>query len=231
QSKRDFAGADEYLCRASLADPSDGEIMAQYAKLQWEVNGDRAAASNYFKMAADVSPKDCNVLAAYANFLWNADESDEEEEQEDKEGLSIAEVVDRSTGIVKDEESRPSSPPLHLAMGLGIINHACIDGVDNKVDCLKLSSDETTDAVEEYYKRMIDENPYDPLFLGDYARFLHTSKGDLRGAEEYYSRAILEDPSDGQMLCLYAEILLQLYRDTNRAGLCFERAVQAAPND
>ncbi|GLT41465.1 hypothetical protein SLA2020_155270 [Shorea laevis] len=86
-------------------------------------------------------------------------------------------------------------------------------------------------GVEEYYKRMVEENPGDPLFLRNYAQFLYETKQDLHGAEEYYSRAILADPKDGQILSRHAKLLWQLHHDEERASSYFERAVQASPQD
>ncbi|KAJ7977175.1 Tetratricopeptide repeat (TPR)-like superfamily protein [Quillaja saponaria] len=86
-------------------------------------------------------------------------------------------------------------------------------------------------GVEEYYRRMVDENPGNPLFLRNYAEFLSQSKQDLRGAEEYYSRAILADPRDGEILSLYAKLVWELHNDQDRASSYFERAVQASPED
>lgn len=69
------------------------------------------------------------------------------------------------------EETRPPSPPLHLAMGLGI-NDA---GFGNGVDYIGSYSDDSTN-VEEYHRRMVEENPRNASFLRDYALFLHQVK-------------------------------------------------------
>lgn len=86
-------------------------------------------------------------------------------------------------------------------------------------------------GVEEYYKRMLEENPSNPLFLRNYAQFLYQSKHDLQAAEEYLCRAILADPRDGEILSQYAKLVWELHRDQDRASSYFERAVQAAPED
>ncbi|MBA0549292.1 hypothetical protein Golob_020329 [Gossypium lobatum] len=78
---------------------------------------------------------------------------------------------------------------------------------------------------------MVEENPGNPLFLGNYAQFLYQSKRDLQGAEEYYSRAILVDPKDGETLSQYAKLVWELHRDEERASSYFERAVQVSPQD
>ncbi|KAK6161121.1 hypothetical protein DH2020_004502 [Rehmannia glutinosa] len=226
ESTRDFSGAEEYYYRATLADPKDGEILSQYAKLVWEIHGDQAKASNCFERAVRAAPGNSNVLAAYASFLWRIDESEEEESWFNTQAVENSVMVDLTATDFK-EEKRPSSPPLHLAMGLGI-DVAGFGGHNNSVDYNNTHSDESTN-VEEYYRKMVEENPRDPLSLRNYALFLH-QKGDLNGAEEYYSRAILEDPNDGQMLSLYASILWQL-RDKDRAVAYFERAILAAPGD
>ncbi|XVF72079.1 hypothetical protein PTKIN_Ptkin12aG0092700 [Pterospermum kingtungense] len=85
--------------------------------------------------------------------------------------------------------------------------------------------------VEESYKRMLEENPDNPLFLANYAQFMYQSKRDLVGAEEYYSRAILADPNDGETLSQYAKLVWELHHDEERALSYFERAVQASPQD
>ncbi|CAA0817473.1 Tetratricopeptide repeat (TPR)-like superfamily protein [Striga hermonthica] len=212
ESRRDFSGAEGYYYRAMLVDPKDGEMLSQYAKLVWEIHGDQAKASHYFKRAVQAAPENSNVLAAYASFMWNIDdESDEEERWPSNQ-------VDEYSKEVK----RPSSPPLHLAVGLGL------DG--QNIDCIDTCSDESSN-VEEYYKRMTEENPHNLSSLRGYAIFLHQSRGNLSGAEEYCSRAIIEDPNDGQMLCLYANILWQLHGDKDRAMAHFERAVLASPGD
>uniref|UniRef100_M0ZMK8 O-linked n-acetylglucosamine transferase, ogt n=1 Tax=Solanum tuberosum TaxID=4113 RepID=M0ZMK8_SOLTU len=84
--------------------------------------------------------------------------------------------------------------------------------------------------VEEYYKRVLKEDPSNPLFLRNYAQLLQ-SKGDLLGAEEYYSRAILADPTDGETISQYAMLIWQLHRDKDKASTYFKRAVQASPED
>ncbi|CAN1131477.1 hypothetical protein LINPERHAP2_LOCUS6424 [Linum perenne] len=86
-------------------------------------------------------------------------------------------------------------------------------------------------GTEEYYKRMVLENPGDSLFLRNYAHFLHQTKKDLKGAEEYYSRAILVDPSDGDILSQYAKLVWELHHDEDRASAYFERSVQASPHN
>lgn len=50
--------------RTILADPSDGEIMSQYAKLVWELYHDQDKALSYFESAVQASPGDrYNFLA------------------------------------------------------------------------------------------------------------------------------------------------------------------------
>ncbi|KAH6766663.1 hypothetical protein C2S52_017646 [Perilla frutescens var. hirtella] len=83
-------------------------------------------------------------------------------------------------------------------------------------------------SMEEHYKRMLEENPGDPLFLRNYAQFLYQIKGDGEAAEEYYSRAILADQEDGETLSQYAKIIWELHHDKDRAANYFERAVRVS---
>ncbi|OIW01768.1 hypothetical protein TanjilG_03906 [Lupinus angustifolius] len=41
ESKRDLQAAEDYYSHAILADPSDGETMSEYARLEWELPRDR----------------------------------------------------------------------------------------------------------------------------------------------------------------------------------------------
>ncbi|XP_057772263.1 uncharacterized protein LOC130991861 isoform X2 [Salvia miltiorrhiza] len=220
ESTGDLYGAEEYYFRATEADPKDGELLSQYAKLVWQLHGDQAKASRYFQKAVEAAPVNSDVLAAYASFLWDVDESEEGEHLSDDAQVDENPAMVDSFGGDYTEEMRPSSPTLHLAMGLGL-DASGFRSFDN---------DESTN-VEEYYKRMVEENPRNVSFLRDYALFLHQKKGDLEGAEEYYSRGILEEPRDGQMLYLYAGIVWQLHHDKDRAAAYFERAVEASPMD
>ncbi|KAJ6339064.1 hypothetical protein OIU76_008514 [Salix suchowensis] len=86
-------------------------------------------------------------------------------------------------------------------------------------------------GTEEYYKRMVHENPGNPLVLRNYAQFLYQTKRDLQGAEEFYSRAILADPKDGEILSQYGRLVWESHQDHDRASSYFERGVQASPED
>ncbi|RZC44278.1 hypothetical protein C5167_037232 [Papaver somniferum] len=81
-SKGDLWGADEYYSRAVLADPRDGDILAQYARLVWELHHDYERASSYFERAVQAAPEGSHVHAAYASFLWETEDCDEEEDQQ-----------------------------------------------------------------------------------------------------------------------------------------------------
>ncbi|GMH20438.1 hypothetical protein Nepgr_022279 [Nepenthes gracilis] len=86
-------------------------------------------------------------------------------------------------------------------------------------------------GMEEHYKRAVEENPGNPLFMRNYAQFLYESKKDLQRAEEYYSRAMLADPQDGEILSQYAKFVWEINGDQKRAISYFELAVRAAPEN
>ncbi|XP_047965446.1 uncharacterized protein LOC125209823 isoform X2 [Salvia hispanica] len=221
ESTGDLCGAEEYYFRATEADPEDGELLSQYAKLVWQLRGDQAKALRYFEKAVEAAPANSDVLAAYASFLWNVGESEGEEHLADDTQVNENLVMVDSFGGDFIEEMRPSSPTLHLAMGLGL---------DGAFGTTHSNLGETANA-DEYYRRMVEESPHNVSFLKDYALFLHQKNGDLEGAEEYYLRGIQEEPRDGQLLSLYASIVWQLHHDKDRAAPFFERAVEASPMD
>lgn len=81
-----------------------------------------------------------------------------------------------------EEEVQPLSPRMYLATGLGI-DSCNIGGAGGGFgpDCFGGGGGGN---VEEYDKRMVGEDPFNPLFLRNYAHLL-LSKGDLHGAEDY----------------------------------------------
>lgn len=198
----------------------------------------------------------CPVLETIPSFSvhsrrrYQDDDEDEDDEDEDDEEEGIYEVEQRevkseaymknngwaSINLVEIEnDSIPSK--MHLAKGLGAItggfNGGGQGGTGGNSNYKPIGfggngGDGAT--MEEYYQRMMEENPGNPLFLRNYAQFLHQSK-DLGRAEEYYSRAILADPGDGEILSQYAQLTWQLHRNEERASGYFQRAVQAAPED
>ncbi|OVA02316.1 RNA-processing protein [Macleaya cordata] len=146
----------------------------------------------------------------------------------EKMGLIEEEKLSEFQYLGVDEDGEQMNPQLFLARGLGIDVSGSGGGGD--FNSGKFGEDGGQDG-EEYYKKMVEENPCSPLFLRNYAQFLYQSKGDLRGADEYYSRAILADPQDGEILSQYAKLVWELHHDHERASSYFERAVQAAPED
>ncbi|XP_011029744.1 PREDICTED: uncharacterized protein LOC105129402 [Populus euphratica] len=147
------------------------------------------------------------------------EEEGEKKQEQDSNGIENFDI---------EEVREPASPPLYLAAGLGIDD---IDlGGDSGGFHLSFPNLDEDDDVEEYYKRMIDEYPFHPLLLSNYARLL-LSKGDLHGAEEYYRLATLAAPADGEILMQYAKLEWELNHDQDRALINFERAVQSAPQD
>lgn len=87
---------------------------------------------------------------------------EEEEEEEDVNGFQKLGVED---GV------EPVSPLMYLATGLGMDGAGFGGG---RVDFAAADFDESGD-VEEYYRRMVNEDPCNPLFLRNYAQLLQVS--------------------------------------------------------
>ncbi|KAL8055279.1 hypothetical protein ABFX02_04G046400 [Erythranthe guttata] len=182
------------------------------------------------------------------------DDSDDdvfvEEEELESESVSNALSADKDSvfGPVGNDVSNDygnlrfegGEGKMYLATGLGISGIDFVDGCGSDsggggrgsyrpVDLGKDGGGENDSlGMEEYYKKMVEENPGNPLFLRNYAQFLYQKKMDLEGAEEYYSRAILADPEDGEILSQYAKLTWELHRDRERAANYFKRAIQAS---
>jgi len=65
QSKRDHQAAEDYYSRAIVADPSDGEMISEYAKLVWELHHDQEKASFLFEQAVQATPGDRLVFETH----------------------------------------------------------------------------------------------------------------------------------------------------------------------
>lgn len=63
QTKRDLPLAEEYYSRSILAYPNDGEILAQYAKVVWELHHDQDRALSYYERAVQAAPQDRYVTS------------------------------------------------------------------------------------------------------------------------------------------------------------------------
>lgn len=181
---------------------------------------------------------------------YEDEESEDEEEGEEKVGNenqlfnnSIRSDMEkkRSLGLNQDMSCTNvyANTQMYLARGLGISGlDISFGGGDGHYSgnggcgggCSGAGDGQERDP-EEHYKRMVQENPGNPLFLRNYAQFLFQTKQDLQGAEEYYSRAILIDPKDGEILSQYAKLVWELHHDIDRATGYFQRAVQAASED
>ncbi|GLJ31405.1 hypothetical protein SUGI_0630120 [Cryptomeria japonica] len=88
-----------------------------------------------------------------------------------------------------------------------------------------------SNSTDDYYQKMLQANPGNPLLLSNYAKYLHEVQHDLKKAEEYYGRAILASPADGDALSLYAKLIWDVHKDAPRAESYYDRAVEAAPDD
>ncbi|XP_075085259.1 uncharacterized protein LOC142168645 [Nicotiana tabacum] len=181
--------------------------------------------------------------------------SDDDSDDEDDDFDYISRQSSLGTNDIKEEMSYVSQNSkleivegrgeMYLARGIGVADIGCFDdgglyggwgtGGGGGYRPVAFDREGGGDSqglhIEEQYKRMLEENPGNSLFLRNYANFLYQTKKDLKGAEEYYSRAILADPSDGEILSHYAKLIWELHRDEDRATSYFERAVQAASSD
>ncbi|CAH2072303.1 unnamed protein product [Thlaspi arvense] len=87
------------------------------------------------------------------------------------------------------------------------------------------------DSTDVHYRKMIEANPGNGIFLSNYAKFLKEVRKDYLKAEEYCGRAVLVNPNDGNVLAMYAELVWTIHKDSSRAESYFNQAVAAAPDD
>ncbi|CAJ1976536.1 unnamed protein product [Sphenostylis stenocarpa] len=156
-----------------------------------------------------------HVLAAYASFLWNIGDDDNEDW---KHKIQQSDMENRKTEPVKPSKEKSD-----------LISQFSVLSARQELDASHNYGEESN--VEDYFKKMINEHPDNPLFLKKYAQFLLQSKRDHQAAEDYYSRAIVADPSDGEMISEYAKLVWELHHDQEKASFLFEQAAQASPGD
>lgn len=82
-----------------------------------------------------------------------------------QEGLSEFHNLDQ------EGENKPESPSLHPEADIGINVAALACGGVSCMDFGSINSNGIS-KVEEHYKKMVKENPSNPLFLRNYAQFL-----------------------------------------------------------
>ncbi|KAJ6420957.1 hypothetical protein OIU84_028355 [Salix udensis] len=148
QSKGDLHKAEEYYHLATLADPTDSKILMQYAKLEWELHHDQGRALVNFERAVQAAPQSSHVLAAYASFLW--------EIEDDGEGdASKPESIQVSLSLPGHKFVKVLSYVSNVVLKLlKLPSELNIDVEDNaESDARKGGND------EEYYEKMIEENP------------------------------------------------------------------------
>ncbi|KAF2314062.1 hypothetical protein GH714_021822 [Hevea brasiliensis] len=183
---------------SAFADPEDGGVSLKYAKIEWQLHHDQGRALSKFEGAVQAAPQD--------SFLWEIDDDGEEDTMQAKHiQVDQDENLTMVGNSITNQDCKALQVPPRLTIDVG--DHATSD-VDKG------------NNVEEYYRRMVGENPSSSLW-----------KRDLLGAEEYYLRAVVADPGDGEIMSLYAKLVCELHQDHDKASSYFERAVQATPED
>ncbi|XP_039020987.1 uncharacterized protein LOC120152995 [Hibiscus syriacus] len=143
QSKGDLQGAEDYYHRATLADPEDSKNLMQYAKIVWDLHHDKDRALSYFERAVQASPQDSNVVGAYASFLWEiGDDGEEHGDQQEYLKVKGDEIMKASKNLLP-EETKLANLSMHPPNPAGSGVHTDIQDLD----------------MEDYYRRMVQENP------------------------------------------------------------------------
>ncbi|WJX12277.1 hypothetical protein P8452_02792 [Trifolium repens] len=211
---------DEYYKRKIHEFPSHPLILKKYANFL-QGKGEHQDAEEYFHRATQADPNDGDILMQYAKLVW--------ENHHDRDRASV--YFERAA------QSAPQDSDVLAAYASFLWETEDDENEDgNRQTQNDIESVATTNYNEDsndpdYLKKMIDENPNNPLFLKKYAQFLFQSKRDLEAAENYYSRAVSADPSDGEMISEYATLLWELHHDQEKALSLYEQAVQATPGD
>ncbi|XP_006649383.1 uncharacterized protein LOC102721906 [Oryza brachyantha] len=184
------------------------------------------------------------ALETIQSFTQRDGASTDEEEEDDDDDESAEQDLSFGNFRFSGSSTFAQEHPLFLARGLGIDRLGSgllsadgggsgIGGSGGGGGSYLVTSDNggNRSDIEMHYRKMIEEDPCNGLFLRNYAQFLYQIKGDSRRAEEYYSRAILADPNDGELLSEYAKLVWDVHGDEERASSYFERAAKASPQN
>ncbi|PUZ42916.1 hypothetical protein GQ55_9G620100 [Panicum hallii var. hallii] len=183
------------------------------------------------------------TIQSFTDRRASTDDEDEEEDGDDDFEADREMSFGQFSFLAGGGSTYSQEHPLFLARGLGIDRLGSgllgadgggggFGGSDGGGSNLVTSGNGgDRSGIEMHYKKMIEENPCNGLFLRNYAQFLYQVKGDYWRAEEYYSRAILADPDDGELLSEYAKLVWDVHRDEERASSYFDRAAKASPEN
>ncbi|KAG8073405.1 hypothetical protein GUJ93_ZPchr0006g44378 [Zizania palustris] len=213
---------------------SDGNLAALGARGDDHQKQHKQQLPPSGKCAPRSKPTVLETIRSFTASGAPADEDDDDESAEQELSFGNFRV---SIGSTFAQEH-----PLFLARGLGIdrlgsgllsADGGGCDGGGGAGGSYLVTSGNGGDRsdIEMHYKKMIEDDPCNGLFLRNYAQFLYQMKGDSRRAEEYYSRAILADPNDGELLSEYAKLVWDVHGDEERASSYFERAAKASPQN
>ncbi|MCL7033154.1 hypothetical protein MKW94_000255 [Papaver nudicaule] len=87
------------------------------------------------------------------------------------------------------------------------------------------------DTLQQYYEKILKENPCNPMILRNYAHYMYKIRGVYKKAEELYSRALLIEPNNGETLSEFARLRWEVYGEKEAASNYFMRAVHASPQN
>ncbi|XP_009357967.2 uncharacterized protein LOC103948653 [Pyrus x bretschneideri] len=210
EAKGDFDGAEEFYFRATLANPSDGEALCQYAELVWQLRHDQDKALSYFERAAQASPHDSNVLAAYASFLWEI-EDDSEDDEACRDEIEVQDVAGDSVPDTAVAGSRSDDPEENYKMMIEENpDNALL--LRNYAQFLWQSKGDLQGA-EEHYLRAILTDLGDGEIMAQYATLAWELHHDSKKALSYFERAVQANPEDSYVLAAYAKFLWEHEED------------------
>lgn len=87
------------------------------------------------------------------------------------------------------------------------------------------------EKIETYYKKALEADPNNAVYLGNYAIFLHIIRKDYDVAEVYYKKALEADPNNAVGLGNYAMFLHIIRKNYDAAEVYYKKAFEADPNN
>ncbi|MEO5346632.1 MAG: hypothetical protein H7834_09675 [Magnetococcus sp. YQC-9] len=231
---QDFDLAERFFRQAVSLEPTNAELLGQFALFLHEVKRDGVEAETVYRLAVGADPDHATNLANFAAFLHDVRRAPDEAEQYYRQAMKL----DPQNAV--------------LLSNMALFLHE-IRGHDEQADALfrrarRLDDDQDAsvlgnyafflhnsrrddDLAENLYRRALALDGQDANSLGNFALFLKNVRHDHNGAERYFREALRVDPHHSAHLGNFALFMKNIRHDYDAAEEYYHRALEADPHD
>ena len=221
--------AEELLQIISSANPTNANVLGNYALFLKNIRQDYDRAEEIYEQAIEADPNNAIILGNYAIFLTdirhNHDRAEElytrAIETDPNNANNLGNYAIFLTDIRHNHDRAEEVYKKALT-----INPNNADVLGNYAIFLK-NIRHNHDRAEEVYEQAIEADPNNAINLGNYAILLKNIRRDHDRAEEVYKKALTIDPNNANNLGNYSQLLFVTGRDEEGVEFA-ERALKLA---